>query len=273
MTKVAFFSDLHLEFGPFAKPPIAADVVVLAGDTFTKGRAFDHDNAQEFFGCPVIAICGNHEFYGGQIDTGVEKLRRIAAGKGITLLEQDDIVINGTRFLGCTLWSDFRLFAGDDLNRVRSDANLCTGDRYSGGINDFRSIRVAAHSYRRFRPKDAAMIFTRSVAWLDERLGERFDGPTVVVTHHAPSALCVPAALLKDHRTAAYASHLDWLIEKHRPEIWCSGHIHENREPFSIGETLMVSNPRGYWPNHLNPKFRADFVLDVTATSRPTNSL
>jgi Icc-related predicted phosphoesterase len=262
MTRIAVLSDLHLEFGPFARPEVKADVTVLAGDTYTKHRAFDRDDARAFFGCPVLAVLGNHEFYSGKIDTAVEKTRVAAAEKGILLLERQEVVVAGVRFLGCTLWSDFRLFARDDLVRVRADANLCVGDRHSGGLNDFRSIRVAADGYRRFRPLDAAKLFQMSVAWLDERLSEPFDGATVVVTHHAPSIRCVPQKHLADRRTAAYASHLDWLIEKHQPDAWISGHIHSSHM-FRIGRTLLVSNPRGYVPDHVNPDFRPDLVIEV----------
>jgi Icc-related predicted phosphoesterase len=92
---------------------------------------------------------------------------------------------------------------------------------------------------------------------------EPFDGPTVVVTHHAPSLLCVPASLLDDRMTAAYASRLDWLIEQHQPDLWVWGHIHEAVPPFRIGRTLMVSNPRGYVGQGVNPRFLPDPVVGV----------
>ncbi|WP_029007544.1 metallophosphoesterase [Azospirillum halopraeferens] len=264
MPRIAVFSDLHLEFGDLPNPNVTADVVVLAGDVYTKNRAWKGDSAEAFFGCPVVAVAGNHEFYSGHIDTALAKTKAAAAAKGITLLEREELVLAGTRFLGCTLWSDFRLFAADDLTRVKADASLCVGDRYSGGLNDFRCIRVAKDGYRRFRPLDAATLHAASVAWLDARLAEPFDGPTVVVTHHAPSLKCVPEAWLDDCRTAAYASDLGWLIDKHQPAAWCYGHIHENVPAFQLGKTVMVSNPRGYYPRHLNPNFRPDLVIEVS---------
>ena len=266
MTRIALYSDLHLEFALFPKPGVRADVVVLAGDIYTKRRAWRDDgngNAADFFGAPVVAIMGNHEFYDAAVDTAIIKTRAAAAEKGITLLECEEAEVEGVRFLGCTLWSDFRLFAGDDLQAVKSDAHLCVGERYSAGLNDFRSIRVATGGYRRFRPLDAANLHAASVTWLDERLAVPFDGPTVVVTHHAPSPRCVPEVWLNDRRSAAYASDLDWLIKKRQPAAWLYGHIHESVPPFRIGDTLIASNPRGYAPKHLNPGFRPDFVVEV----------
>ena len=260
--RLALYSDLHLEFGLLPATGVNADIVVLAGDIYTKCRAWRGGRAAEFFGCPIVGILGNHEFFDGQIDTAVGKTRIAAAEHGITLLECQETVIGNVRLIGCSLWSDFRLFAGDDLRMVRSDANLCVGDRYSRGQNDFRCIRVAADGYRKFRPLDAATLHRESVAWLDRRLAVPFDGPTVVITHHAPSMRCLPPEWRDDHRMAAYASHLDWLVERHQPAVWCYGHVHENVPAFRIGDTLMISNPRGYAPDHLNRNF--DPCLTIT---------
>ena len=269
MTRMAVYSDLHLEFGDFPRPDVDADIVVLAGDIHTKHRAWQNGRADEFFGCPVVAVCGNHEFFASKIDTAVTKTRTAAAGKGIVLLEREVAVIAQVRFLGCTLWTDFRLFAGDNMAQVKHDASHCVGDRYAGGMNDFRCIRVADEGDRKFRPVDAARIHAASVAWLDDRLSEPFEGATVVITHHAPSLKCVPEQWLGDRRTCAYASRLDWLIEKHQPAAWCYGHIHEGCPEFRIGMTRMVSNPRGYFPNHLNPNFDPGRVIDVAEVRVP----
>ncbi|WP_368044726.1 metallophosphoesterase family protein [Sabulicella glaciei] len=61
-------SDLHCEFGGFEPPALKADVTLLAGDTYTKGRLCPWDDAEATFGRPVVAVCGNHEFYHGKIE-------------------------------------------------------------------------------------------------------------------------------------------------------------------------------------------------------------
>ena len=43
----------------------------------------------------------------------------------------------------------------------------------------------------------------------------------------------------------AFGSDLGWLIEKHAPDVWISGHTHSSYR-FHIGKTLMLSNQRGY---------------------------
>ncbi len=92
---------------------------------------------------------------------------------------------------------------GDDLRRIKEDASFVVGDRHGPRHNDFWKIRVAADGYRRFRPHDAARIHAATLAWLNARLSEPFDGPTVVVTHHAPSILSIPEHLRSDRCSCA----------------------------------------------------------------------
>ncbi len=263
MVSLHILSDLHMEFAPYSAPEVVADVTIVAGDIFTKGRASPWADAQQFFGSPVISVPGNHEFYGSTIDHGLLKLRASAAECGLHLLENGEFIMNGIRFLGCTLWSDFQLFAGDDIQKTKQHASVVVGDRYSARMMDFWSIRVAAEGYRKFRPKDAANLHAQSVSWLEERLADDFRGPTVVITHHAPSALCLPDTLRTDVFSAAYASNLDWLIERYQPALWISGHIHQSVPSFKIGSTQMISNPCGYRPQDVNPRFNPTLIHEV----------
>lgn len=270
MTNIHILSDLHLEFGSFKFQPVEADITILAGDIMLK-----HDkelpNLSEIFGHPVLMIMGNHEFYGDRIDTAFEKTRLIASSKGIELLENQEFILNDTRFLCCTLWSDFRLFAGDNLDKIKLDASYCVGDRFSGGSNDFHKIRVARDHYRKFRPRDASILHQQSVKWLCERLEKEYDGNTVVVTHHTPSLRCFPEKEQSKKISCAYGSNLDWLIEKYQPDMWIWGHIHDSVPSFNIGQTKMISNPRGYHPAHLNPLFKEDLILSLD--NRPSVAL
>jgi hypothetical protein len=263
MARLLVYSDLHLEFGPLPRPTVQADVAVLAGDIWTKCRGVPWKSAREFFGCTTLLVPGNHEFYGDKIDTGLDKLHEAGAEQDLMVLENEQVIEAGVRFLGATLWSDFKLNAGNDLDAIKRDANFCVGSRYGGRLEDYWSIRVAKGGYRKFRPKDAAERFYASVAWLKERLSEPFDGPTVVVSHHAPSKRSIPPQFINDRRSCAYASHLDEMIEEFQPEVWIHGHIHEAVDPYQIGRTRIVSNPRGYVPDDLNPKFDPNLIIEV----------
>lgn len=262
--KIRPVSDLHLEFGDMDPPTVEADITLLAGDVFTKRRLAPWPDARSFFKSDyVVMILGNHEFYDGKIDTQVDRLKEIAATKNIILLDNETVDIHGVRIMGSTLWTDFRLHAGDNLAKVKAAANIAVGSRYDAQMNDFRKIRVAAGGYRKFRPLDAATIHNASVKWLGEELERPFDGPKVVMTHHAPSLRCMPTHLQNHKFSPAYASNLEWFIEKHQPDLWIYGHIHEAVENFKIGRTQMCSNPRGYVGHEPNPNFNIDRLIEM----------
>ena len=63
---IAIYSDLHNEFSEYIPPKTDADLMVLAGDINVLERGVEWAN--EVFCCPVIYVCGNHEFYRGHID-------------------------------------------------------------------------------------------------------------------------------------------------------------------------------------------------------------
>jgi predicted phosphohydrolase len=230
--RVYVLGDVHLEFGNFDPPPVEADVVVLAGDTDRGLRGIAWAR-KSFPGKPVIYVIGNHEYYGKALPKLTVELRQ-QAGDGIHVLEQDIAEINGIRFLGCTLWTDFQLL-GDPLS-----ARLFAEE----GMNDYRKIRVTPQ-YRRLRAADTEGIHQRSHRWLGDAIRKRLTRGAVIVTHHAPSARSLNPKITGDWLSAAYASALDPLVEASRAKLWIHGHTHRVSDYF-IGETRVISNPRGY---------------------------
>ena len=107
--KIRVLSDLHLEFHAWTPPPADADVVVLAGDIHVGVGGIEWAREQ-FPTTPVIYVVGNHEFYGGQLNEVLAALREAADRLGVYLLDSDELVLDGTRFLGATLWTDFALY-------------------------------------------------------------------------------------------------------------------------------------------------------------------
>lgn len=51
----------------------------------------------------MIYLLGNHEYYDGRLDTTLAEARREAEGTNVHLLDGDEVVIDGVRFLGATL--------------------------------------------------------------------------------------------------------------------------------------------------------------------------
>ncbi len=115
------FSDLHQErpenaWDPAAGRPAAGfDVAVVAGDVHVPLIRSLEWLAERLPGVPVVYVPGNHDFWWDRgeerytIQGQLERGRERAAALGIHLLHDDVAVIGGTRFLGGTLWTDFRL--------------------------------------------------------------------------------------------------------------------------------------------------------------------
>jgi predicted phosphohydrolase len=246
--KIHVLSDLHTEFAPFDPPETDADVVVLAGDTSTGTHGIEL--ARKWFpGRPVLYVAGNHEFYRESTPRLQRKLAETARAYGIHYLENREVVIGGVRFLGCTLWTDFELFG------ARHDSM----DAAQAVMNDFRLIRVDPE-YRRFRPADARVSHLISLDWLQTQLEKPFDGPTVVVTHHAPSLRSVNPRFHDHPATPAYASDLEWMLDG-RVAMWIHGHTHMCVD-YEMGGTRVLSNQRGY-PEDAVPGFDPARVVEV----------
>jgi Icc-related predicted phosphoesterase len=97
---------------------------------------------------------------------------------------------------------------------------------------------------------------------LHRELSQKFDGPTVVVTHHAPSPRSIAPKFADSELNPAFTSNLEPLIEHYQPALWVHGHMH-NSSDYKIGQTRVVCNPRGYFPDELNPLFNPDLVVDL----------
>jgi len=173
--KLLVLSDLHLEFAPFVPDPAAveaADVVVLAGDISpgTKAIAWAH---QAFAGKPVVFVAGNHEFYRCDWDKLPGALREEAKKHDVHFLENETVTIEGVRFLGATLWTDFALFGEQRRAEAMREAGRV--------MNDFqlikaRALAVERHAVRlegspwKLSPAHTLRRHRESLAWLQAEL-------------------------------------------------------------------------------------------------------
>ncbi|HSB64958.1 MAG TPA: metallophosphoesterase, partial [Anaerolineales bacterium] len=198
----------------------------------------------------VIYVLGNHEFYGQAIPKHSHKLKELVQGSNIYVLENDCLLLGDVVFLGCTLWTDFKLF-GDP--RV-------AGFYATESMNDYKKIRVSP-DYRKLRSLDTAGLHFRSRTWLADQFEVYRGRKIVVVTHHLPSARSLPEGYADDILNAAYASHMDAYVEKSSAKLWIHGHKHRSQDYF-IGNTRVICNPRGY-PEKPNPGFSPGLVVEV----------
>jgi predicted phosphodiesterase len=244
-------SDLHLEHAPFTPPPVEADVVVLGGDT-APGTAGVEWAQRQFDGRPVVYVAGNHEFYGNDLPGLTGRMRSAAVGSGVHVLENDEVVIDGVRFLGCSLWSDFD-FAGPE-NRTSS---MRVAERI---VNDYKEIR-SSEPDRPLRAQDTRDLHLTSRAWLEERLATPHPGPTVVITHHAPLIRERPDNRVLAAIGGAFASDLSGLMDGGLVDLWVFGHIHRAVDT-TVNGTRVLSNQRGY-PHEPVDGFDPELVVEV----------
>ncbi|HEX6703736.1 MAG TPA: metallophosphoesterase [Albitalea sp.] len=252
--KIALLSDLHLSVHPLSPPASDADIVVLAGDIGRPAAALEWARQ---FDRPTLLIAGNHEFYGSDLVTTVHELRERSRGTQVVFLEREAWHRDGVRFLGCTLWSDHRLHA----SRAERDEGL----RQSQALmRDFARIRIAPDFPDPFTPAVSQMLFDSSVAWLETQFAHAHDGPTVVVTHFAPSRGSIAERFAGSPINTCFVSDLEERILRWQPALWLHGHTHDSFD-YRIGGTRVVANPRGYAPGGVieNRRFDPSLVIDV----------
>ncbi len=234
--RIRLLSDLHLEHShrhpPFVLPATDADVVVLAGDIDNGTRAIDW--AEETFpNQTVLYVPGNHEYYDADLRAAGAALKaRARCSANVRLLNNDELIIDGVRFLGSTLWTDFAL-----LGRQKMDQVIADSLRY---VVDFRKIRMG---YDFLTPQQTIDLHRDAIAFLQARLDKPFAGKTVVITHHAPHPNSVHPRWTSSLVNAAFVSDLTRLMGK--SALWFHGHTHDSFD-FAVHRTRVLANPMGY---------------------------
>ncbi|HEY9209974.1 MAG TPA: metallophosphoesterase [Methylotenera sp.] len=238
--KIHVLSDLHIEFSAYNIQVLNADVIVLAGDIGVGIKGIEYAmQLLEITKSKILYVMGNHEAYHHNIDTIRRTLRQLCSPEKAFEVEQrlffldcDEIVIDDVRFLGTTMWTDFRLFGEAKRFECLAEARW---------LNDFRIIRCGNGDV--FRPRDSVELHEQSLEWLTRKLDKPFNGKTVVITHHLPSFESVVERYKDDLLSACFASNLDHLFGK--MDLWIHGHTHDSLDYVKNG-TKVICNPRGY---------------------------
>lgn len=262
--RLLVISDLHLEFGlfQFAKPMPEFDVAVFAGDVHKPITAAIEWLVQQREAGPlrdreIIYVAGNHEFYKSELKSSLAAGGELADKVGIHLLHRRAVIIRQVRFIGCTLWTDYRLLGTPKPSMVFAGQEL----------NDHRLIRYREESghYSRFMPWHAAAEHRLDLAFIRGELAKPHDGSTVVVTHHAPHPQSVQKRHLGSALSPAFVSDLSALIEEYQPELWIHGHDHGSHD-YTVGRTRVLANQAGYPSRNgdrENPGFDSGCVVEV----------
>jgi predicted phosphodiesterase len=253
--KLNILSDLHLSQGELALPVNDAQVVILAGDIDRPAQAIAWASR---LGKPVLYVPGNHEFYGGSIESSTAQLKQLANGTRVRVLDDEAQLIGNVRFLGSTLWTDFMLFGPGERRQEAMNAAV----RF---MRDYSRIRLADRSPDLFTPPDSAALFQRHAEWLARQLEMPHDGPTVVITHHAPSRASIHPRFAGSVVNACFVSDAEYLLDGTRARLWIHGHTHDSFD-YTVNGTRVVCNPRGYAHKGINENvaFDPDFTIEIS---------
>lgn len=193
-----------------------ADVLVLAGDihvgrtNVTKAvNTFAEDYKH------VIYVPGNHEYYTG---LGINDFELPKLANNVHFLNPGVTTIEGVKFAGATLWTNFR----------NSVAMKSTAERY---INDFKRTKISADIMVEEHGKQLSMLAE--------------SGADVIVTHFMPRIKLVHPRWQLDPVAKMLNGYFANDITTVQPKLWLYGHTHDRGDQ-TIGETRFIANPLGY---------------------------
>ena len=274
--KIITGSDLHLEhyfnfmdFGfssYFKHNEYEADVLILAGDVLDTSCLF-LDRVDEWFSNlsdryeHVLYVMGNHEHYCGDFALTAERIgRQLARYPNIRLLDKRGVTINGVRFFGGTMWTNFN--NGDPI--AMYDAKR--------GMNDYYMVKnsktpvsfkkkdengnVTFHEREgKLTPHDVLEDHNAFLAALKADLEVHSTKDFYVITHHSPTYAMCHDDFRGHPLNACYHSNLEHIMLDN-PQIkkWSFGHTH-GRKRLTIGECEIILNARGYAQERISQTF------------------
>ena len=280
--KLQLLSDLHLEVHPHFSPSPApgADLLVLAGDigSYQPGSLLADDDfglarfspLPQYAGwpTPVIFVPGNHEYDGQDFDAAHARLRRTCDRLGLIWLERESLVLGGARLVGTTLWSDFDALA-DHHDLTDMARRLKQRSKAFRAANFYLSKTGGTRHGEPFLAEALREEALASQAWLTAALAQPFDGPTVVVTHFAPSLKSADPRYGLVPGTAGFCNALDALLPQ--ATLWLHGHLHAPSDYQVQGlradgtpwQCRVVANPLGYARKGEQAAFQPRFCVTV----------
>ena len=259
-----------LEWNMMWKPvPMSTDketVYVIAGDLWQGTKAFDvrygdqtpwiANVAKQFH--TVLFVAGNHDYWGENLKTYDTVLKQRVSELGLDnvfVLQDDELVIGDTKFLGGTLWTDFK------------HSNPMIMHIVQNGMNDYRYTRCGGAAHMRAEDVLAVHRETKHF-FLDRTRRDHPNQKVVVIAHHLPSFQSVPERY-RNRQNAdlnyGYFSDLDTYM--YDPDWQCDlfihGHTHDNMD-YMINNTRVLCNPRGYGAVAQNQEFDETLRLELT---------
>lgn len=209
--RIGIFSDLHLDHAAYIydfEQHDDVDLWINAGDTATAPLL------KNYFIEKVLPkqfwIDGNHDLYSHSV------VKVVSDPDSYCVTHRQD----GILIAGAPLWTD--LSNGLDWHRYRTQLIDC---KY---IEDWTFEKYMWHHCHQ---KDFLLS----------------SGADIIVSHHLPSYLSINAKWIMSDCNSSFAVELsDRILSMPKPpKLWVHGHSHDSCD-YMIGETRVISNPRGY---------------------------
>jgi predicted phosphohydrolase len=200
-------------------------------------------------------VCGNHEYYGQVIGDINERFTDMAASiENFYFLNNSSVQIDDVKIIGGTMWTDLNRGDWFTLQRIRNLMNDYEYIKYFENP-ELGNIRLTTTKVRE--------MFAEFREYFESELASGYTGKSVVMTHHAPCSLSISDEYKGDLMNYAYYEDMTkYMFEDNAPQFWVHGHVH-NSVNYTIGNTTVRSNPRGYLPKEVNPYFNLNFEFEV----------
>ncbi len=249
--QVKVISDIHCDInsGENDTYNFLNDFVICCGDI--SGNRFKTEKwIKNNLKQGIIVAC-NHLGYDwitnneeDTLDNSIKYLQETFKNTNIHFLENNHIIINNVVFVGCTLFTDFKLYDKEYLSKMIACRRM----------NDYRYVKIIHNKKAKLMSQTEQILrHNKSIKYIESICKKFSNRKIIVITHHAPNIQSVKDEYKKDLLSAAYASNLDELIIKYpNIKLWCHGHVHHNCD-YKINTTRIVANPRGY--KNENPDF------------------
>lgn len=245
--KIGILSDLHLESSNM-KLNLNCDIVVLAGDIsqdFSLLYRFFEQNIPETM--PIIYVPGNHEYEGKRYFAVMEELKKIEKDfSNLKILQNEAIDIDGIRFIGTTLWSNFEGFGQEWKNEVKKWCKFnvvdfsCIFKKNDNNKGDF----ISSVPYVYWTPDDMEKEFNKAYDFLKYELRtNETENIKFVVTHFAPTMKSLDPNYKSGLHSAYWVNDLPELMGF--SDYWIHGHTHSSFQ-YDYEGTKVICNPRGY---------------------------
>ena len=148
-----------------------ADALIIAGDLI-EAAVRNWPSAIRWLGrhypaARTVFVPGNHDYYGGNLDTLDGELDGICRAEGASFGQCRSLVLGDTRILMATLWTDFQLYAehGHDPFENTLMGAVSMPDYVPGVI-------AAGNPERALHPEDTIAVHEQHKAWGGARFSE-----------------------------------------------------------------------------------------------------